>query len=232
MPELTSGARPGRRLFNGRNLDGWEHVGKGGFLVERGALCSQGGMGLLWYQPEAFGDCLLRVEYRTHRPEDNSGVYVRIDGEPPDPWHAVHRGYEVQILASGDEWHRSGVIYTMRRTCRSAERPPGEWNTMEIALSGLRIAVWLNGEQTADFHPRDTPPTPATAGSRTRAAPGTRLHRTAKPRRGLARRVSRGARDPAPARTRPPQSPEGVGGERLLTPISIRAATASPARCR
>lgn len=37
-----------RALFNGRNLDGWEHVGPGSFVVEDGLLKTRGGMGLLW----------------------------------------------------------------------------------------------------------------------------------------------------------------------------------------
>ena len=34
-------------LFNGKNLDGWEHVGPGSFLVRDGILETEGGMGLL-----------------------------------------------------------------------------------------------------------------------------------------------------------------------------------------
>src|SRR5687768_16647037 len=87
-----------RRLFNGRDLEGWEHLGPGGFVVENGLLRTEGGMGLLWYTRETFGDCVLRVVYKTTDPASNSGVFVRIPDRPKDPWFAVHRGYEVQIL--------------------------------------------------------------------------------------------------------------------------------------
>src|SRR3712207_5806562 len=101
------------QLFNGRDLSGWEHVGPGGFTVENGLLTTSGGMGLLWYTCRKAGDAVLRVVYRVRRPEDNSGVFIRIADRPPDPWFAVHHGYEVQILATGDEWHATGCIYSM-----------------------------------------------------------------------------------------------------------------------
>ena len=36
-------------LFNGKDLDGWQHVGPGRFVIENGVLKTEGGMGLLWY---------------------------------------------------------------------------------------------------------------------------------------------------------------------------------------
>ena len=34
-------------LFNGKDLDGWKHVGDGTHFVENGCISSTGGMGLL-----------------------------------------------------------------------------------------------------------------------------------------------------------------------------------------
>ncbi len=142
-----------RQLFNAHDLGGWEQTGNGHFSVEDGLLVSHGGIGLLWYTRETFGDCVLRVVYRTARVEDNSGVFVRVDGPPADAWHAVHHGYEVQILATGDDWHRTGVVYSMSSTTEHADAPPGEWNEMEIELDGERIRVRLNGVPLTDFDP-------------------------------------------------------------------------------
>ena len=36
-------------------------------------------MGLLFYKPETFGDCQVRVVYRCEKPTSNAGVFVRID---------------------------------------------------------------------------------------------------------------------------------------------------------
>ena len=64
-------------------LDGaWKQVGWGGFVVDQGAARTQvdeRGMGLLVYTREKFGDCQIRVVYRSERPESNSGVFVRVD---------------------------------------------------------------------------------------------------------------------------------------------------------
>jgi hypothetical protein len=60
----------------------WKHVGWGGFVVDRGAARTQvdpRGMGLLVYTRAKFGNCQLRVIYRSEKPESNSGVFIRID---------------------------------------------------------------------------------------------------------------------------------------------------------
>lgn len=60
----------------------WAHVGWGGFVVDAGSLrtqCDDRGMGLLFYKPEKFGDCRIRVVYRCEKPTSNAGVFVRID---------------------------------------------------------------------------------------------------------------------------------------------------------
>src|SRR5687767_3371530 len=74
LAQSPSGWRP---LFDGKSLDGWEHVGPGQFVVEDGQLRTEGGMGLLWYSREKLGDCVIRVVYRTGTERSNSGVYVR-----------------------------------------------------------------------------------------------------------------------------------------------------------
>ena len=63
------------RLFNGRDLTGWEHVGPGRVYVEDGLMKTEGGMGLLWYTRQKFGDCTLRFVYRTTKLNDNSGIF-------------------------------------------------------------------------------------------------------------------------------------------------------------
>ncbi len=147
-----------QQLFNGRDLSGWEMAGPGRFVVEDGMLKSQGGMGLLWFSEATFGNCLLRVVYRVGREEDNSGVFIRIAGQPPDAWYAVHHGYEVQILATADEWHRTGCIYSMTKAEVEAQKPPGEWNVMEIAMRGELVDVTLNGTPVTHFDPAQPVP--------------------------------------------------------------------------
>src|SRR5262245_22911845 len=89
----TLPARPGaesasepewRRLplvTNGKVDSSWAHVGWGGFAVDDGALqteCDPRGLGLLVYRKERFGNCQIRVVFKTKEAKSNSGVYVRI----------------------------------------------------------------------------------------------------------------------------------------------------------
>jgi hypothetical protein len=156
-PRRSGGETAWRQLFDG-SLDGWEHVGPGKFVLEDGMLRTDGGMGLLWYTRETFGDCVLRVVYKTTDSASNSGVFVRIAGKPTEPWFAVHHGYEVQILDANDDYHRTGAIYSLAKSASLPSRPPGEWNTMEITLDGPRVAVRLNGTVVNEFDPKQSVP--------------------------------------------------------------------------
>lgn len=154
--EITkSNSATEKALFNGKNLDGWKHIGPGQIVLENGLLKTEGGMGLLWYTKEKFGDCLLRVVYKTTRKNDNSGVYVRIAEEPDDPWYAVHHGYEVQIADSqrGSPYRISGAVYSFAKATARPSKPTGEWNELGITLKGDLIETSLNGVPVAKFDP-------------------------------------------------------------------------------
>jgi hypothetical protein len=138
-------------IFNGKNLDGWEMVGPGRFVVEDGLMKTEGGMGLLWYTRRQFGNATLRVVFKTTSPSSNSGVYIRFPEQPKDAWYAVHNGYEVQIDAAGDEWHCTGSLYSLSKVTKRTQKPTGEWNTMEISLRGQKTIVRLNGEVVNEF---------------------------------------------------------------------------------
>ncbi len=147
-----------RQLFNGKDLDGWVMVGPGRFVVEDGQLKTEGGMGLLYYEREKFGNCTLRVVFRTASERANSGVIIRLPEKPPDPWYGVHNGYEVQIESGGDEWHTTGAIYSLAKVVARNQKPAGEWNTMEIVLDGQTTIAILNGKKVMEFGPGDPVP--------------------------------------------------------------------------
>src|ERR1700730_12926386 len=83
-------------LFNGKDLNGWKHVGPGSMSVEDGLIRTHGGMGLLYWTGGKMGNCRIRVVYKMRDHNDNSGVFIRIPVEPREPWMPVHYGYEVQ----------------------------------------------------------------------------------------------------------------------------------------
>jgi len=178
-------------LISGGKVDpSWIHVGWGGFGVDDDALRTEPdprGLGLLVYKKERFGNCQIRVVFRTKDEKSNAGVYVRLaDGildratspgpafdrdaqgkisaesmeqvkaaaeREEGPWFAVHHGYEVQILASGDAWHRTGAIYSLAPASDRPKKALGEWQTMIITLAGERISVNLDGEDLTSFDP-------------------------------------------------------------------------------
>ncbi len=140
-----------KQLFNGRDMTGWEHVGPGKFVIEDGLLKTRGGMGLLWYTPEKIGNAVIHVVYRVEQDKSNSGVFIRIPEKPTEPWMPVNRGYEVQIDNGEDDYHVSGVLYSLTKAMARPQKPAGEWNTLEITLDGPRTVVALNGAKVTDY---------------------------------------------------------------------------------
>ena len=143
-------------LFNGHDLENWEHVGPGGFTIEDGLLKTYGGMGLLWYTPQKFENVKLRVVYKGAS-QNNSGVFIRIPEKPTEPWMPVYRGFEVQIDDREDEFHRTGVLYSLTKA-KATPGKPNDWNVMEITLDGDRTIVEVNGVLVTDFKAGDTVP--------------------------------------------------------------------------
>jgi hypothetical protein len=151
-----------QQLFNGKDLTGWEQVGPGKFIVEDGLLKTVGGMGMILYPAQKFGDVIIRVAYKVQDNDCNSGVFIRLPEKPADEWAAVNTGYEVQIDNGtrhvGGEYHCSGVLYSLTKAMANPQKSPGEWNTMEITLEGPRTIVFINGEKVTDFTEGDSVP--------------------------------------------------------------------------
>ena len=114
--------------------------------------------GVLWYSRQKIGNAMIRVVYKLEHEGSDAGVFVRIADRLADPWVAVNRGYEVQINDEDDEYHTSGVLYSLTKA-KSRPGQPGAWNTLEIALEGPRTVVYLNSELVTDYTEGDpTPP--------------------------------------------------------------------------
>ncbi len=150
-----------KQLFNGRNLNGWKHVGKGDMTVDHGLIQTHGGMGLLYWTGSKLGDCVIRVVYKMRDQNDNSGVFIRIPVAPLEPWMPVNYGYEVQIdnVAPGeDEYHVTGTLYSLTKPLARPGKPGPEWNTMDITLDGSRTIVMVNGIKVTDYTEGDPVP--------------------------------------------------------------------------
>jgi hypothetical protein len=143
-----------KQLFNGRDLTGWQFQGAPGatgFSVNDGLLETGGAKGLLWYNREKFGNAKIRVVFKMSNEKGNSGVFIRIPIEPKSEGDAIHKGIEVQIDNRDNDWHCTGVLYSMTQAKARPSKPAGEWNTMDITLNGLRTIVHVNGVLVTDY---------------------------------------------------------------------------------
>jgi len=140
-------------LFNGKDLSGWTLTKEGdlnGWSAKDGLLVNDPAQeegkpkkhyGNLRTEAE-FEDFNLTLEVKV-APKGNSGVYLR-------------GIYEVQVMDSFgmelDPHHMAGV-YSRIRPLVAAEKPAGEWQTMDITLVDRHITVKLNGQTTIDNQP-------------------------------------------------------------------------------
>ncbi len=152
-----------RQLFNGKDLTGWKQVGPGSHYVENGLIKSKGGMGLLVWEGEKFQDCTIRVVFAMRDSNSNSGVFIRIPTMPTEEWMPVNKGYEVQIdnapeKSNEDEYHYTGMLYSLTKPLAKTGKPGPQWNTMEITLDGPETIVFLNDVKVTDFKEGDPVP--------------------------------------------------------------------------
>jgi hypothetical protein len=157
----VSAQQSGRALFNGKDLDGWQQVGPGSFVVKDGMMKTEGGMGMLWYAREKIAQATVRVVFKLTSKESDSGVFIRIPEKPTEPWMPINRGYEVEIGDWPDDYSCTGVLYTFTKALARPIKPIGEWNTMDITIDGAHTIVYLNGNKVTDFtEGQPVPPKP------------------------------------------------------------------------
>ncbi|GLF98394.1 OmpL47-type beta-barrel domain-containing protein [Streptomyces yaizuensis] len=160
--------RPGqnagyRSLFDGStsSFNRWQHVGGGSFALNAdGTMTSgttRGGLGMLWFPQQRFGDFSLRLQWRDDAPgatNANSGVFVRFPAphdhpeEPRPEWVAIKYGHEIQILDRPDgDLYKTGSVYGFDRVGLGGAgvTPKGTWNDYEIRVVGQSYSVFRNG---------------------------------------------------------------------------------------
>ncbi len=144
-------------LYNGKDLSGWhvkDELNHANVWQADGAILrvkkGKKGDGGWLTTDQQYGDFVLRLEWKIPQ-NGNSGVGLRYpaDGEP------AHEGMEIQILddASPDNAKRppeelTGSLYVEEAPLHKADKPVGEWNTMEITCQGSTLIVVTNGVET------------------------------------------------------------------------------------
>lgn len=166
-------------IFDGTaaSLKGWTQAPSGSFeLRPNGSLRSSGGLGMLWYSAEKFGDFSMKLRFRDVAPDGyraNSGVFVRFPDPttPPeqrpdgscgtkgaardsDAWVGIYCGQEIQIYdgASGEP-QKTGSVYNFDPVPldEAGAGPKGVWNTLEIRVVGQHYTIVRNGEVINEF---------------------------------------------------------------------------------
>ena len=61
-------------------------------------------------------------------------------------------------LSKEDDYHYTGMLYSLTKPLVKAGLPGPQWNTMEITLDGPRTVVVLNGTKVTDFKEGDPVP--------------------------------------------------------------------------
>ncbi len=136
-------------LLNGKDLTGWSLIksADNGWSVVDGVLQNRvvkekdKHFGNLRTDAE-FEDFNLKTEVRTQE-GSNSGIYLR-------------GIYEVQIMESFGkplDSHHMGALYSRITPSVNAEKPIGEWQTLDITLVDRHLTVILNGTTIIDNQP-------------------------------------------------------------------------------
>ena len=161
------------------SLAQWAQAGAGSF--ERlddgsGGITPVGGLGMLWYPVEQFGDFKLKFQFREGRTDgglSNGGAFVRF----PDPrvpveqrpdacartgsaasdqaWVAIFCGHEIQLYdGTTGEPQKTGSIYNFDPNGIGAIGEPsevGEWNDYEVEVVGQHYTIRRNGDVINEF---------------------------------------------------------------------------------
>jgi hypothetical protein len=141
------------QLFNGKDLTGWRVTdprATSGWSVKDGILVNtvekaegkpHKNYGNLRTDKE-FDDFNLTLEARPGKGQ-NSGVYLR-------------GIYEIQVADTYGKplnSHNMGALYSRIKPTVAAEKPPGEWQTMDITFVDRHVTVILNGQRIIDNQP-------------------------------------------------------------------------------
>lgn len=140
-------------LFDGKNMDAWELTSPNaanGWSVKDGILVND--VAQVEGQPrkhfgnlrtkDQFEDFNLKLETNVDK-RGNSGVYLR-------------GIYEVQVEDSYGQpvdSHHMGGVYSRITPTVAAEKPAGEWQTLDMTLVDRHVTVKLNGQTIIDNKP-------------------------------------------------------------------------------
>ena len=138
-----------KKIFNGKNLNGWTINGTEKWYVENKELiCESGPDKAYGYlsTDKAYKNFELSLQFKQEA-NGNSGVFIRssIEGVKISGW-------QVEVAPAGN--HTGGIYESYGRGWLIQPLPEdekylktGDWNDMKIRVVNDEITTWLNGHQ-------------------------------------------------------------------------------------
>ena len=136
-----------KKIFNGKNLNGWKVHGTEIWYVEEGQLVCESGpeekYGYLSTQ-NYYNDFILTLKFKQDS-DGNSGVFIRSTIE-----HTKISGWQVEVAPP--KKNTGGIYESYGRGWLIKPDPindsvlkMGKWNKMKIKVQGNSVTTWLNG---------------------------------------------------------------------------------------
>ena len=138
-----------KKIFNGKDLSGWNIHGTEKWYVDKGELICESGpdkeYGYL-STDKAYKNFVLELSFKQEA-NGNSGAFIRssIEGVKISGW-------QVEVAPLGE--HTGGIYESYGRGWLIQPKPEdeaalktGEWNKMRIVANGSTITSYLNGKQ-------------------------------------------------------------------------------------
>ena len=136
-----------KKIFNGKNLDGWKVHGTEIWYVEEGQLVCESGpeekYGYLSTQ-NYYNDFILTLKFKQDS-DGNSGVFIRSTIE-----RTKISGWQVEVAPpkknTGGIYESYGRGWLIKPDpIKDSVLKMGKWNKMKIQVQGNSVTTWLNG---------------------------------------------------------------------------------------
>jgi len=139
------------KLFNGKDLTGWETSGEARWVVEDGLLIGTQGENNApgdLFTTQTYTDFVATLAYRVEWP-CNSGLWFR--------YQSPRKAYQADILEYKDPECYSGTLYCPGKMFLAMNEDKTlvnreGWNTIKVRAEDDHLQVWINGRQVADVH--------------------------------------------------------------------------------
>jgi hypothetical protein len=139
------------KLFNGRNLSGWETSGGARWFVEDGLLVGTQGENNApgdLFTKQTYKDFIASLTYRVEWP-CNSGLWFRYQS-PKKAYQADILEYKKPVCYSGTLYCPGKMFLAMNEDKTLVNREG--WNTIKVRAEGEHLQIWINGHKVADVH--------------------------------------------------------------------------------